>query len=111
MKLPSATKTPQIPCRSTILSGSIARMEGDLQKALGRNIRKLRLERGFNQQQMADLLKVHRTYVGSWERGERNITMKTLTRLAEHLGVEDPFDLLREENSTDPSEANSKAVD
>jgi transcriptional regulator with XRE-family HTH domain len=68
--------------------------EGDLQRSLGRNLRLLRARRGLSQEAFAELLAVHRTYMGGVERGERNLTLKSVERIAEHLGV-DPLDLLR----------------
>lgn len=70
-------------------------MEGDLQRIVGRNIRRLRRERGLSQEELADEIGVHRTFMGGVERGERNLTLQTLERLAERLGV-DPVNLLSE---------------
>lgn len=69
-------------------------MEGDLQRAVGRNLRRYRQERGLSQEAFADLVGVHRTYMGGLERGERNLTLRSLERLAEVLKVE-PLELLR----------------
>ena len=69
-------------------------MEGDLQRRLGRNLRAYRVERGLSQEAFAVTLSVHRTYMGGLERGERNLTLKSVERLAERLGVE-PLELLR----------------
>lgn len=63
-------------------------MEGDLQKQLGANLRSLRLEEGYSQEAFADVLGVHRTYMGGLERGERNVTLQTIERLAQRLGVD-----------------------
>jgi transcriptional regulator with XRE-family HTH domain len=71
----------------------IFKMEGDLQRALGRNLRAYRLDRGLSQEAFADVLGVHRTYMGGLERGERNLTLKSVERLAERLKVP-PLDLL-----------------
>lgn len=49
---------------------------------------------GVSQERLAEQLGYHRTYVGSVERGERNLTLSSLEQLAERLGVE-PIDLLR----------------
>lgn len=68
-------------------------MEGELQRVVGRNIRALRRARGLSQEELADELGVHRTYMGGLERGERNLTLRTLERLAGRLGV-DPVSLL-----------------
>lgn len=69
-------------------------MEGDLQRAVGRNLRAYRLERGLSQEAFADMVGVHRTYMGGLERGERNLTLRSLERIAERLRVA-PLDLLR----------------
>lgn len=68
-------------------------MEGELQRVVGRNIRALRRARRLSQEELADELGVHRTYMGGLERGERNLTLRTLERLAARLGV-DPVSLL-----------------
>lgn len=69
-------------------------MEGDLQRTVGRNLRSYRLERGYSQEDFAEVLGVHRTYMGGLERGERNLTLKSLERIAERLAVP-PLDLLQ----------------
>ena len=67
---------------------------GDLQKTVGRNLRAYRLERGLSQEAFADVLGVHRTYMGGVERGERNLTLKSLEKMTEQIGVE-PLTLLQ----------------
>lgn len=69
-------------------------MEGDLQRTVGRNLRAYRLARGYSQEDFAEVLNVHRTYMGGLERGERNLTLKSLERIAERLDVP-PLELLR----------------
>jgi transcriptional regulator with XRE-family HTH domain len=68
-------------------------MEADLQRAVGHNLRAYRQARGFSQEAFADVLGVHRTYMGGVERGERNLTLKSVERIAERLGIE-PLALL-----------------
>ncbi len=68
-------------------------MEGDLQKTLGRNVRAWREERGISQEALAELVGVHRTYMGGIERGERNLSLRSVERLAAALGIE-PLALL-----------------
>ena len=72
---------------------------GDLQKTVGRNLRAYRMERGLSQEAFADQLGVHRTYMGGVERGERNLTLKSLEKMAEQIGVE-ARELLEVEAST-----------
>lgn len=69
-------------------------MEGELQQALGQNLRTYRVERGMSQEAMADFLGVHRTYMGGVERGERNLTLRSVERIAIRLGI-DPLELLK----------------
>lgn len=61
--------------------------EGDLQKAVGVYLRRYRLEIGLSQEAFADVVGVHRTYMGGLERGERNLTLKSVERIADTLGV------------------------
>ena len=79
-------------------------MEGDLQRAVGRNLRAYRQARGLSQEAFADELGVHRTYMGGIERGERNLTLKSLERIASQIDL-DPLALLQppESESTPPS--------
>jgi transcriptional regulator with XRE-family HTH domain len=56
-------------------------------REFGRRLRELRLERGLSQEALADLAEVHRTYVGSVERGERNIALDNINALADALRV------------------------
>ena len=51
------------------------------------SMRKLRKEHGLSQEALADRSDVHRTYVGSVERGERNISIDNMERIANALGV------------------------
>ena len=69
-------------------------MEGELQRVVGRNLRVYREARGLSQEAFADVLGVHRTYMGGIERGERNLTLKSLERLAESIDL-DPLTLLQ----------------
>lgn len=73
-------------------------MEGNLQRAVGRNLRAYREARGLSQEAFADVLGVHRTYMGGVERGERNLTLKSLERIAERIGVE-PIALLHPDSA------------
>ena len=54
---------------------------------LADNIRIFRKTKGLSQEELADMCNLHRTYVGSVERGERNVTLSTLEVIAGALGV------------------------
>jgi transcriptional regulator with XRE-family HTH domain len=76
-------------------------MEGDLQRILGQNLRAYRKARGLSQEAFADVLGVHRTYVGGVERGERNLTLKSVERIAAQIELE-PLSLLRSADTKSP---------
>jgi transcriptional regulator with XRE-family HTH domain len=61
-----------------------------LVRTLSGNIRKLRRKRGLSQEELSELCGLHRTYVGSVERGERNVTLSTLEAFSNALGVSVP---------------------
>lgn len=63
---------------------------------LARNLRALRAERGLSQEALGERSELHRTYVGSVERQERNVSLDNVERLAEALQV-DICDLLARE--------------
>ena len=61
-------------------------------------LRSARLGRAISQEALADLAGLHRTYVGSVERGERNISIDSMERLATALDL-DVSDLVRKDGS------------
>jgi transcriptional regulator with XRE-family HTH domain len=54
---------------------------------VGRNMRALRLQGGLSQDNFADTIDMHRASYSAIERGEKNITLATLHRVAVGLGV------------------------
>lgn len=60
-------------------------MEGDLQRTLGRNIRRIRQARGLTQEGMAEHLRVSAKYLSELERGKRNLSLQAVERLASDL--------------------------
>jgi len=61
---------------------------------LGENVKNLRLKAGLSQEELADIASLHRTYIGSVERGERNISLENIVQLSHSLNVP-PADLLK----------------
>jgi len=60
---------------------------------VGENIRRLRRDGGYSQEGFGAHIGWHRTFVGAIERGERNLTLKTVERMSQQLGIH-PFELL-----------------
>ena len=58
-----------------------------IQISLGNVIRAKREALGYSQDSFADVIGMHRAYYSSIERGERNLTLSTLYRVAEGLGL------------------------
>jgi transcriptional regulator with XRE-family HTH domain len=58
-----------------------------LNARFGRTVRALRTKAGFSQESFADAIKVHRTYMGTLERGDGNPTLDMIVRIARGLDV------------------------
>ena len=71
-------------------------MSSNARAVFAKRLRQIRLSKGLSQEALADLAGLHRTYVGSVERGERNVSIDNMERLAKALEV-DIFELLREQ--------------
>jgi transcriptional regulator with XRE-family HTH domain len=65
----------------------------DIRARLGSNVRRLREEKGWSQEDYADRAEIHRTYVSDIERGRRNPTITVVEKLAVPFGIA-PGDLL-----------------
>jgi transcriptional regulator with XRE-family HTH domain len=58
-----------------------------LLQALGQRIRELRSTQGYSQEGFADRCGVHRTFMGTVERGESNLSFENIARVARGLGI------------------------
>jgi transcriptional regulator with XRE-family HTH domain len=58
-----------------------------IQKQFGTRMRALRQQRGLSQEELAFSCNLDRTYIGSVERGERNISLANIHAIAAALGV------------------------
>jgi transcriptional regulator with XRE-family HTH domain len=64
-----------------------------LKQTVARNVRRLRLERGYTQEELSELADINRNYTGMIERGERSPTVDMLEKLSKALKI-DPVALL-----------------
>lgn len=62
-------------------------MSKTIRNKLGKRVRELRKQRGWSQEELASKAGLHRTYIGSVERGEQNVSIDNIERLAKTLGV------------------------
>jgi transcriptional regulator with XRE-family HTH domain len=69
-------------------------LETDIRVRFGRRLREIRQERGLSQEELAFKAGLHRTYVSSAERGQRNVGLVNVERLAQALDI-DICELLR----------------
>jgi transcriptional regulator with XRE-family HTH domain len=53
----------------------------------GKVVRRLRVAKGWTQEELADHANLHPTYVGGIERGERNVGLENIIKIARALGV------------------------
>lgn len=58
-----------------------------LRTILAQNLRHIRSAKGWSQEDLADAVGLHRTYIGSIERGERNLGIDNVERLANVLQI------------------------
>jgi transcriptional regulator with XRE-family HTH domain len=63
------------------------RREAQIQKHFGERVRELRKQKGLSQESLALACDLDRTYIGGVERGERNISLLNIYKIAAALGV------------------------
>lgn len=61
-----------------------------IRATLAQNVRSYRKSQKLSQEELADRCELHRTYIGSVEREERNVSLSTLEVLARTLGISVP---------------------
>jgi ribosome-binding protein aMBF1 (putative translation factor) len=81
------------PPRCAVMVSRATRLQA--RNILATNLRRMRLSRGLSQEELAAIARLHRTYVGSIERAERNVSIDNIEKLAVALGVS-LADLVRE---------------
>ncbi len=60
----------------------------NVSKDFGKRVRSLREKQGYSQEAFAHEVGVHRTYMGSIERGEKNVSLHNIAKIADALGLE-----------------------
>lgn len=60
---------------------------GTMTQTIGLKLRRIRLKRGYSQESLADRAGLHPTYIGQVERGEKNITVESLSKITTALGI------------------------
>lgn len=60
----------------------------DKVKQFGDKVRRIRISKLMTQEQLAEEAGLHRTYIGSVERAEKNLTVKNVFKIAEALAIE-----------------------
>lgn len=67
----------------------------DIKKQIGENIKAHRQKQKLSQEELADICCLHRTYIGSVERGERNISLENIVAISRALKIS-PSTLLKD---------------
>ena len=62
-------------------------MSEDILLKFGKNIRKHRKRLDITQEELADCVELHRTYIGAVERGERNVSLENIVAIARGLNT------------------------
>lgn len=69
-------------------------MAEDIKQKLGKRIKELRVKEGYSQEEFASRCGLHRTYISDIERGERNVSVENIEKIARALKIA-PDELLK----------------
>ncbi len=58
-----------------------------LQRILAENLKRVRAERGYSQEKLAEIVDLHRTYISGIERGTRNVSLRNIEKIARALDL------------------------
>ena len=61
--------------------------QSSARQRFGANVRRLRQAKGLSQEGLAQMAGIHRTYIGAVERGERNVSIDNMERIAVAVGA------------------------
>ena len=67
--------------------GKIIAMDNNPKKLFGENVRRLRKNRYWSHEKLAEACGLHRTYIGAIERGERNVSLENIVEITRSLDV------------------------
>jgi transcriptional regulator with XRE-family HTH domain len=62
-------------------------MGNPITRAFGLRVREFRVSKGLSQEELAERCDLHRTFIGRVERGETNITLVSIHKVAKGLGI------------------------
>ena len=65
----------------------VSNQDNVIKEEFGRRVRALRKSKGLSQEALANICNLDRTYIGGIERGERNVSLINIGKIAEGLGV------------------------
>lgn len=71
----------------------------DIIRVFGTNVKQYRLQKGISQEKFAELCDLHRTYISDIECFQRNISLKSVQKIADAIGIE-AYKLLIEKEDT-----------
>lgn len=68
-------------------------MENEIRVRFGKTVRRLRKNQNISQEAFADQCGLHRTYISDIERGERNVSLENIEKIAKalHMGISELF--------------------